>query len=50
MDEHESDELRREAIAMRRHRQKLVSHPDCRDPDHPGCDRCVEEETDSEDE
>jgi hypothetical protein len=20
--------------------KKLVKHPDCRDPDHPGCDRC----------
>lgn len=46
MDELEADELRREAIAMRWYRQKLASHPDCRDPDHPGCEKCMEPEGD----
>ena len=41
MDELEAEELRREAIAMRWYRQKLASHPDCRDPDHPGCAKCM---------
>ena len=41
MDEIEADELRHEAIAMRRHQQKLAAHPDCRDPDHPGCAKCM---------
>ena len=37
----EADELLREAIAMRWCRKKLASHPDCRDPDHPGCEKCM---------
>jgi len=26
----------------RRYRQILARHPDCRDPDHPGCECCGE--------
>ena len=48
MDELEADELRREAIAMRWYQQKLASHPDCRDPDHPGCEKCMEPEGDED--
>ena len=29
---------------QRWHRSALLSHPDCRDPDHPGCESCMEEE------
>lgn len=25
---------------IKRYRQRLLAHPDCRDPDHPGCDQC----------
>ena len=32
------DEERR----MLRFRKQLLAHPDCRDPDHPGCDVCEE--------
>ena len=28
-------------IAMRWHRHALAAHPDCRDPDHPGCAKCL---------
>ena len=48
MDELEAEELRREAIAMRWYRQKLAAHPDCRDPDHPGCEKCMVEEDDDD--
>ena len=41
MDEFEADELRREVIAMRWYQKKLASHPNCRDPDHPGCEKCM---------
>lgn len=27
-------------VKERRHMQQLVRHPDCRDPEHPGCTRC----------
>ena len=46
MDDLEAEELRREAIAMRWHRKKLALHPDCRDPDHPGCAKCMVDEDD----
>ena len=25
---------------------RLRAHPDCRDPDHPGCEHCEDDETD----
>ncbi len=34
------EEQRKRRIYMR----KLHSHPDCRDPDHPGCPICEDEE------
>ena len=46
LDELDMEDMRREQQALRRHQQKLVSHPDCRDPDHPGCAKCVETEGD----
>ena len=42
MDDLEAEELRREVIAMRWYQKKLASHPNCRDPDHPGCEKCME--------
>jgi hypothetical protein len=36
------DELRLEAQAERRYRNRLLRHPDCGDPDHPGCPACSE--------
>ena len=40
---------RAEAAFQRRHRNTLMRHPDCRDPDHPGCEACSEDETEGED-
>ena len=28
--------------AQTRYKQELIRHPDCRDPDHPGCSKCDE--------
>ena len=28
--------------AQKRYKQELIRHPDCRDPDHPGCSKCDE--------
>lgn len=34
------DEYRYADQYERRYRAQLYAHPDCRDPEHPGCDRC----------
>jgi hypothetical protein len=36
------DELIAERRAGRRYLAELMMHPDCRDPDHPGCNNCIE--------
>lgn len=36
--------------ASRQYAQLLRNHPDCRDPDHPGCERCEPEAFGVEDE
>lgn len=42
--EAEIEELRAEAV-FERHRQNLLARaPDCRDPEHPGCALCWEED------
>ena len=42
------DDLRAELLAQdrweRRRHAQLMRNPDCRDPDHPGCERCDDEE------
>lgn len=35
-------QLAAEDRAERRYRAKLSAHPDCNDPDHPGCHSCEE--------
>ena len=40
MTDPELDELRAQARHDRRYRADLAQHPDCRDPDHPGCEAC----------
>lgn len=27
-----------------KYKRELAAHPDCRDPDHPMCDKCMENE------
>jgi len=46
--EAEQDDLRAEARADRRYQMELRRHPDCRDPDHPGCEDCQEQEDDED--
>jgi hypothetical protein len=38
------DEMRRESRYERMREAELSRHPDCRDPDHPGCWKCEDEE------
>ena len=33
-------ELRARDFYEKRKRYQLMANPDCRDPDHPGCDKC----------
>ena len=40
----EAAQLRAEYRCQRAQLAKLMRHPDCRDPDHPGCSNCCEEE------
>lgn len=40
MDEQDYDEMRHAAQWQRRYAQQLMAHPDCRAPDHPGCESC----------
>lgn len=41
-DNGEADDLRHEDRMAGQISQKLNEHPDCRDPDHPGCMECEE--------
>lgn len=42
-------ELRAEANAQRRRQRAFFAHPDCRDPDHPGCTACDDTHNDNQD-
>lgn len=37
-------DLRMQAFRERQYRAILTRHPDCRDPAHPGCERCEDRE------
>lgn len=37
-------ELRAQSRHQRRQLNALIRHGDCRDPDHPGCEYCEDEE------
>jgi hypothetical protein len=38
----EAEELRIQQRLEKQRRNILALHPDCRDPDHPGCENCME--------
>lgn len=40
LDDPDVDELRAEARQARAFSHALARHPDCRDPEHPGCELC----------
>lgn len=42
----ELNDLRMEDRARRQYQSALMRNPDCRDPDHPGCESCEETEDD----
>jgi len=46
IDESEANEIRLEVMYLRRYNNQLLNHPDCRDPDHPTCELCDEENDD----
>lgn len=46
--EDEREELKQMVAWDRKRKNILAAHPDCRDPDHPGCDKCFEYEDDVE--
>jgi len=46
IDDSEAEEIKAEARLERRYRFQLLNHPDCRDPDHPTCELCNEENDD----
>lgn len=41
-------DLRAEARWERQRHARLMRNPDCRDPDHPGCELCEENENDDD--
>lgn len=47
IDEIDRDALIAQARAERLYTQRYLAHPDCRDPDHPGCKQCMEDEDES---
>jgi hypothetical protein len=47
IDASEADEMRLEDLYLRRYRNQLANHPDCRDPDHPTCELCEENDDDN---
>ena len=49
LDEIEIESLKAQDRYERRYRSHLWAHPDCRDPDHPGCEMCWEDEEEDED-
>ena len=46
INEYDVEELRAQDRFERQYKSHLWAHPNCRDPDHPGCDMCEEEEDD----
>lgn len=49
MTEADIEELQAEVRCERRYRRDYLAAPDCRDPDHPGCPLC-EQDDDTDDE
>ena len=47
IDPSEAEEMRLEDLHLRRYRNQLANHPDCRDPDHPTCELCEENDDES---
>lgn len=39
-EDYEANELRAQVIFERQYKARLSRHPNCQDPDHPGCKLC----------
>jgi hypothetical protein len=44
LDESDMNEMRAEDRLRRQYQGQLMNHHDCRDPDHPGCELCEEDD------
>lgn len=44
IDDDDYQEFRRNEREDKKRERELLAHPDCRDPGHPGCNICMEEE------
>ena len=49
LDDDLGQELLTEVHWQRRHQARLLSNPDCRDPDHPGCAACNDDHDEDND-
>jgi len=47
--EYHREEARQADLIERQYQHALLRNPDCRDPDHPGCEHCADEEDDDGD-
>ena len=47
IDDSEAEEIKAEARHLRRYQYLLSQHPDCRDPEHPTCELCEENDDDN---
>ena len=43
-DHDEMEDQKHEVAFDRKRHRRLSRNPDCRDPDHPGCEKCEEHE------
>jgi len=46
LNEDEIDQMKAEDFHRLQYNLNLAAHPDCRDPDHVGCELCEEEDDD----
>ena len=44
LDEIEQEDLKQADTKRRQYEAVLLRHPNCRDPDHPGCEKCENEQ------
>lgn len=49
LDESDIDCMKAEDFYRRRYQSELSAHPDCKDPEHPGCEFCEDNEESQDD-
>ena len=50
LDESDIDYMKAEDFNRRQYQLNLATHPDCRDPDHDGCELCEDDDEENDDE